>query len=293
VRLASAVESALEKASASAAQNREREEKERLEAERREREEKERSDVLRRESEEKERLEADRRQREEEERLDAEQRERDGKERLEAERRQREKKERLEAERREREEKERFDAPRREREEKERLEAERREHELTDSQPHTVTVPSQQAPEPAVRKVEAPTGAAAVAAHVSPDGTNPQPTPPSSLGLGRRTAAAIGLVLGALIGLGALATIRTGPTEYIFFCLSTGVAGAIAGAALVRESRLAVALVAGITAIAWTGGFFSWNQRNEAFATATIIFAPIAITIASLFLFLVRRSQRS
>ena len=51
-RLASAVERALEK---SAAQNREREKKERLEAERRERDEKERFAALRRESEEKER----------------------------------------------------------------------------------------------------------------------------------------------------------------------------------------------------------------------------------------------
>ena len=70
-RLASAVERVLEKA----AQNREREEKERLEAEHREREEKERSNALRRQSEEKERLEAERRKREEEERLGAEQRE--------------------------------------------------------------------------------------------------------------------------------------------------------------------------------------------------------------------------
>ena len=68
-RLASAVERVLKKV---AAQNREREEKERLEAERAEREAKERSDALRRQSEEKERLEAERRKRGEKERLGAE-----------------------------------------------------------------------------------------------------------------------------------------------------------------------------------------------------------------------------
>jgi hypothetical protein len=78
-RLASAVDLALEKTA----------------AERREREEKERLEVERRETEAKERLEAERRQKEEQERQEAEQRER---ERPEAERREREQKERLEHE---------------------------------------------------------------------------------------------------------------------------------------------------------------------------------------------------
>jgi tetratricopeptide (TPR) repeat protein len=72
-RLAAAIEQVLEKTTA---EQREREEKERLEAERHEREEKERQEVERRQNEEKTRLETEQRQREEKERLDAKQRQR-------------------------------------------------------------------------------------------------------------------------------------------------------------------------------------------------------------------------
>jgi len=90
-RLIAALDRVFEK---TAAEQREREEKARLEAERREREEKEQLELERREVEKNARLEAERRQREQQDRLEAEQRE---KERLEAEQRERE---RQEAERR-------------------------------------------------------------------------------------------------------------------------------------------------------------------------------------------------
>jgi hypothetical protein len=135
-RLIGAVERALEKAKA---EQRQREEKGRLEAERREREEKERFDALRRESEEKERLQAERREREEKERLEAEQRKREEEERL-AKQLERDEKKRLEVERHQREENDRLDAERQkekpqveQREQKERLEAQRRREE---KEPH-------------------------------------------------------------------------------------------------------------------------------------------------------------
>ena len=83
-RLVAALERVFEKI---AVEQREREEKARLEVERREHEEKERLELQRREVEKNARLEAERRQREKQDRLETEQRE---KERLEAEQRERE-----------------------------------------------------------------------------------------------------------------------------------------------------------------------------------------------------------
>jgi hypothetical protein len=83
-RLIAALERVFEKI---AVEQREREEKARLEVERREHEEKERLELQRREVEKNARLEAERRQREKQDRLETEQRE---KERLEAEQRERE-----------------------------------------------------------------------------------------------------------------------------------------------------------------------------------------------------------
>lgn len=94
---------------------------EKIAAEQRESEEKARVEAERREAEKNARLEAERRQREEQDRLETEQREREEKERLE-----REEKERLAVERRETELKERLEAAQRQHAEKERLEATQR-----------------------------------------------------------------------------------------------------------------------------------------------------------------------
>jgi hypothetical protein len=94
---------------------------EKIATEQREREEKARLEADRREAEENARLEAERRQREEQDRLETEQREREEKERLQG-----EEKERLAVERRETELKERLETERQQKEERDRLEIEQR-----------------------------------------------------------------------------------------------------------------------------------------------------------------------
>jgi hypothetical protein len=123
-RLIAAIERVFEKI---AAEQRESEEKARLEAERREAEKNARLEAERRQREEQDRREAEQREHEEKERLAAEHGENELKERLEAERQQKEERDRLEAEQRE---KERLEAEQRE---KERLEAERCQREEKDA----------------------------------------------------------------------------------------------------------------------------------------------------------------